>query len=320
LQIGQFRAVSVSGPIPVTLPGYGVLFAESVHAADFRMAERADPFHKLIYVLKGQVEYLELHRAKPVQAGPGTVLVVPRGVAHRIADREASTLLLLCLDGDFLGIDADLPRLWLVLARIADHRLALSRPARQRLESMWRRAMVEREHARVGGHVTVRTLAAQTLVMLARLPPEGGGAAAEDRVAAVLREMEETFYDQWSIDRAAARAGLSRRRFTELFRAATGRTFWEVLNARRLEHAAVLLRGREHSILGVMFASGFNDLSHFYRMFRHHHGSPPGAWLTREAPKQSAGRCRARRTGICRVTHATGRRAKPDQTRSSLNK
>ena len=32
--------------------------------------------------------------------------------------------------------------------------------------------MVEKEHARVGGRVTVRALAAQTLVLLARLPPD----------------------------------------------------------------------------------------------------------------------------------------------------
>jgi AraC-like DNA-binding protein len=48
-----------------------------------------------------------------------------------------------------------------------------------------------------------------------------------------------------------------------------------------LAHAAKLLRGREHSLLGVIFTCGFNDVSHFYRMFRRRYGAAPGAWLSR---------------------------------------
>ncbi len=46
-------------------------------------------------------------------------------------------------------------------------------------------------------------------------------------------------------------------------------------------HAAKLLRGREHSLLGVIFTCGFNDVSHFYRMFRRRYGAASGAWLNR---------------------------------------
>lgn len=268
----------VSAPIPVTLPDYGVLFAESAHAADFRMAERADSYHKLIYVLDGGVAYRETGHAAPVTIDAGTVLIVPRGVSHLIADEQPSTLLLLCLGTRFFRADRELDQLWLALTRVPGHCLRLSRPTRQRLESMWRRAMVENQHARVGGLVTVRALAAQTLVLLARLPAEGAGTTATERVAAIMREIEETFYDQWDLDRAATRAGLSRRRFTDLFRAVAGQTFWDFLNERRLAHAARLLRNGDNSVLGVMFASGFNDLSHFYRQFRTRYGQPPSQW------------------------------------------
>ena len=77
----------------------------------------------------------------------------------------------------------------------------------------------------------------------------------------------------------AARAGLSRRRFSDLFRAGKGCTFWEFLNEHRLEHAAKLLRTGNHSVTGVAFSCGFNDLSHFYRLFRGRFKQPPRAWL-----------------------------------------
>jgi len=271
----------VSRPIIVTLPDYGVRFAESAHAVGFRMAERTDPYHKLIYVLSGKVAYREKRRASPVEAGAGSVLIVPRGVVHTITDQATSILLLLCLSGDFLDREPELARLWLPLTRVVDHQLELSRPGRQRLEGMWRQAMVEAQPVRLGGGITVRAMAAQTLVLLARLPAQAGGAEASARVAAVRREIEETFYDEWDLDRAAARAGLSRRRFTDLFRAAAGRTFWAVLNDLRLAHAATLLQRGEHSIMGVMFSCGFNDVSHFYRMFRQRYGAAPRAWLAR---------------------------------------
>jgi len=271
----------VSRPIIVTLPDYGVRFAESAHAAGFHMAERTDPYHKLIYVLSGKVAYREKRRAVPVAAGAGSVLIVPRGVAHTITDQATSILLLLCLSGDFLNREPELARLWLPLTRVVDRQLRLGRPGRQRLEAMWRQAMVEAQPVRLGGGITVRAMAAQTLVLLARLPAEAGGAEASARVAAVRREIEETFYDEWDLDRAAARAGLSRRRFTDLFRTAAGRTFWAVLNDLRLAHAAMLLQRGEHSIMGVMFSCGFNDVSHFYRMFRQRYGAAPRAWLAR---------------------------------------
>ena len=97
-------------------------------------------------------------------------------------------------------------------------------------------------------------------------------------MAALRRETEETFYEEWDLDRAAGRAGLSRRRFSELFRQSAGTTFGDFLTERRLEHAASLLAEGEHSVLGVMFACGFSDLSHFYRMFRRKFGSAPRTW------------------------------------------
>ncbi|MGH8017936.1 MAG: helix-turn-helix domain-containing protein [Opitutaceae bacterium] len=274
--------MKVSQPLPVTLPPYGVLFAESVHATDFRMAERADPFHKMIYVLDGEVSYREPRKPAALPVEAGTLLIVPRDVRHQIEDVRPSTLLLLCLAGNFLEADPDLPRLWLKLSKLPGRRLHLDRPARVRVENMWRRAMLEVAHARVGGAVSVRALAAQILVLLARLPTQAARDETGQRVAAVAREVEETFYDEWNLERAASRAGLSRRRFSELFRKMTGRTFWEHLNELRLAHAARLLRAGEHSISGVMFSCGFNDVTHFYRLFRARHGAPPRAWLADE--------------------------------------
>lgn len=270
--------MKVSRPIEVHLPEDGVLFAESVHSTGFHMAERADVFHKLVYVLAGRVSLRKGKSTASPACGAGTLFVIPSGTRHKIADVEPSTLLLLCLTEVFLETDPELRQLWRELARASAGPLLISRPQRLRLESLWRRAMLERAHPRVGGGVAVRSLAAQLLVLLARLPARESGDQTAERVAAVAREIDDTFYDEWSLDWAAARAGVSRRRFSELFRAQHKATFWEFLNRRRLDHAARLLQAGEHSVVGVMFSCGFNDLSHFYRLFRRRFGLAPKTW------------------------------------------
>ena len=214
----------------------------------------------------------------PASVPAGMVLVVPAGTRHQLVDEEPSTLLLLCLGPRFLRTDPELPALWQQLAGRAARHLALSRPARHAIESGWRRALLERVHRRPGSLTTARILAAQVLVTLARLPVLQPATAPLARVAAVRREMDDTFYDAWNLDRAATRAGLSRRHFSMLFRQVSGRTFWEHLTDLRLTHAAQLLKAGEHSVTGVVFSCGFGDLSQFYRLFRQRHRLPPKQW------------------------------------------
>jgi AraC-like DNA-binding protein len=273
----EFSRMKTSRPLTITLPAAGVHFAESIHTGDFQMAPRTDPFHKLLYVLRGRIACHAADRA-PESVAAGMLLVVPAGTQHQLKDEQPSTLLLLCLSSAFLRTDPELPALWRELTGRNERRIALSRPTQHQIESAWRRAMLERIHGRPGSITTSRTLAAQLLVTLARLPVRKPTTAPLTRVAAVMREMESTFYDDWNLDRATTRAGISRRHFSMLFRQVSGRTFWEHLTDLRLTHAAQLLQQGEHSVTGVVFSCGFGDVSQFYRLFRQRFGLPPKQW------------------------------------------
>jgi AraC-like DNA-binding protein len=167
-------------------------------------------------------------------------------------------------------------------------RLTLDRGARQRVEGAWRRALLEQSHPRIGADVVLRALAADVLVLLARLPAMEAERSSRRRVEAVARELEETFFEPWTVERAAQRAGLSRRRLTALFRDVTGRSLGERVTELRLAHAARLLASGDHSILGAMFSSGFGDASHFYRLFRGRFGVAPGRWRAVSAGNSGA--------------------------------
>jgi len=268
----------VSRPIPVSLPAHGVVFAESVHGPGFRMAERADAFHKLIYVLHGRVACAGTGLPSPLSAPAGSVLCVAAGTRHRLTDTAPATLLLLCFSPAFLRREPGLGTVWRVPA---GGTIASRRPGTgwgHRFEGLWRAAIVEQAGAQVGREAAIGAAAANILVSLARLPPSPAGDEARRRVEGVAREMAETFYEPWSLERACARAAMSRRHFSQLFRALTGRSFLAELTERRLLHAAQLLRAGRHSVLGAAFSSGYGDISHFYRRFRARHGRPPAAW------------------------------------------
>ncbi|MFI5356419.1 MAG: AraC family transcriptional regulator [Opitutales bacterium] len=273
----------VSRPIAVSVPTQGVAFAESVHGPGFRMAERTDPFHKIIYVLQGRISLTAAGEAGPLEAGAGAALCVTAGLKHKLADAEPPTLLLLCLGRDFLNRDPNLEHLW---ARVTGHRPVGLRPGgawSTRFEAFWRAGIVEQAGSQPGREVALRVAAETILLGLARGPADAPADPAARRVANVARELAETFYEVWDLDRACARAGLSRRHFSKLFRDRTGRTFLEQLTELRLSHAACLLEENRHSIVGAAFSSGYGDLSHFYRLFRRRFGQPPRAWLEKRS-------------------------------------
>ncbi|MEO6873354.1 MAG: AraC family transcriptional regulator [Opitutaceae bacterium] len=271
--------MAVSRPIAVHLPASGFVFAESIHGPRFRMAERADAFHKLIYVLQGGVTLSTSGEAQPLQAAAGTVLCVGAKVRHRLADTAPSTLLLLGIASGWLARDPELERVWL---RLLDGQPAGLRPGGARgprFEGLWRAGFVEQAGGQPGCEVALRAAAENILVALARQPARSPVDDAAQRVSAVARELAGTFYEPWSLERACAHAGMSRRHFSALFRAQAGCTFLEQLTELRLTHAAGLLNDNRHSIIGAAFSSGYGDLSHFYRLFRARFGSPPRAWL-----------------------------------------
>lgn len=274
----------VSLPVAVDVSPDGVVFAQSVHARDFHMPARTESFHKVLYVQRGRMRLhgKELARRAARQGDAGAVFVVPAGREHRIVDEVPSVILLLCLGDRWLRRTRQVADLWSELVAKSDAAtLELGTAMAAEWEQMWRRALLEQASNRTGAEVLCDALTLQALVMLARQTPGQGDDSAEARVRQVTREIEETFLERWTIDEAAGRAGLSRRHFTQSFRRLNESTLVNYLHKLRLDHAERLLASGRHTITGAAFSSGFEDLAHFYRLFKRRHGRAPGEWLAK---------------------------------------
>lgn len=278
----------VTRPIAVELPAHGVFFAESVHDASFQMPWRRDPFHKVLHVVRGRSVAGERASAREAVLAPGDVFVVPAGVEHRLHDLEPSVLRLLCVAPGMVAAEPGLADAWQRLGAFRTSRLPPAGGLLLQLESLWHGALLEQVNQALGHSAILRSLASQWLVHLARRPEAVTGDAA-GRVDGVVRELAASFFDEWTLDRAAAAAGMSRRSFSAHFHLRTGRTFVAHLTSLRLEHAARLLAQGNHSIIGAALASGYRDVSHFHRRWRRHYGTTPKAWAERTTGGRVAG-------------------------------
>ena len=73
---------------------------------------------------------------------------------------------------------------------------------------------------------------------------------------------------------------------SERFKAVTGETFVGYVAHARLGRACELLENSSWRISDVAFASGFQSLSQFNRVFRKHYGESPRSYRVRHATRQ----------------------------------
>lgn len=99
--------------------------------------------------------------------------------------------------------------------------------------------------------------------------------AAVSKVCAwIQREFERPI----RLSEAACLSGLSEGHFSRLFHESTGLRFVEYVNETRLDEARRLLSKPDLPVTEAAFASGFQSLSQFNRLFRRSTGKTPGEW------------------------------------------
>ena len=268
-------------PARVEMPAWGVGVFESRHASDFRMDLARHTALEVFYVLGGAGTF-ELDDV-PHACRTGDVVVVPVGSAHRILDDPGRPLSL-------LGVRIE-PAVWAGVPDLVQQ-LPIGRIPRDavlsaRVRAEVRRLLVEQTGRQSGRAAMMVALALQLLAGLARsksLRDQPGGSQVEARsdlrgaVAAYVADLGHRFFEAARLDGVARQLGMSRRRFTALFREVTGATWADYVRRLRVGHAKRLLRATDRSVLAVAFESGFEDLSSFYRAFERLEKTTPHRW------------------------------------------
>ena len=94
--------------------------------------------------------------------------------------------------------------------------------------------------------------------------------------------------EAWSESESAQACGISRAHFRRLFRQLAGLPFHQYCLKARMDAAAGMLRRQQAPLKEVAERCGVPDIYYFTRLFRSHHGVPPGAYA-REARMMGPG-------------------------------
>jgi AraC-like DNA-binding protein len=107
-------------------------------------------------------------------------------------------------------------------------------------------------------------------------------------VAPAMSYVAANYSEKLRLSTAAKLCDLSRFQFSRNFKKEQGLTFREFVVQLRIQRAAELMRqSRALSVTEAAFVVGFNDLSHFSRMFRRQLGMTPSNYRRRESePRQ----------------------------------
>lgn len=98
------------------------------------------------------------------------------------------------------------------------------------------------------------------------------------RLQPALHYVKQHYPEKVSANAAAGECGLTRFEFSRKFRAAFGMTFREYLLRVRITEARRLLTEGGASVTSVGYSVGFNDGSHFARMFKRYTGMLPSQY------------------------------------------
>ena len=128
--------------------------------------------------------------------------------------------------------------------------------------------------------IVARLLARRADAIPAR-PVTRGASLPRWRLRRAIDFIEANLANPIVLAEVAASTGLTRMHFAAQFRSTTGYSPHTYLLRRRLDHAQMLLRSSEFSVLNVALSCGFSSHAHFTAVFKRMTGEPPNAWRAR---------------------------------------
>jgi AraC family transcriptional regulator len=238
-------------------------------------------------VLHGSVKYEVLTRGKTLQftANPGTTFVLPRGTidevrwmgpTHRIAAAIHPSLFVNALDENACENDIELTEHWNLMD---SHILAVIRAMATDLAE-------GSPAGRLYGETLANALAVYLLkryTVRRRAPVAYRGGLPGYRLKRVLDYIGDNLSDDLNLSELAGVAGMSAHYFAELFRKSTGHSPHRYVLLQRIEHAKQSLCERETSVIEAALAAGFENPSHFARVFRKFVGTSPSRFQSEMA-------------------------------------
>jgi AraC family transcriptional activator of mtrCDE len=271
-------------------------------AAGPRQSFPALDFTTLHYVVAGS-GVLSLSGQTAIVLGPGSMVIVPRGIAYELnGDGDEDDKLLIaknCLPLE-LGLEAvgsssgeggiviacsSITATYQKMHGLFDYLaepIVLHPQEHETIGSVLTALLSEMANPQPGSNALIALLMKQCLVYVLRRYCESGNcqvpwlsALDDPQLSSVLEQMIDDPGQRFTLELLADRAGMSRSAFAQRFKARFGRSAMDFLKELRLQRAAQLLQTTRRPIKSIADQVGFDSRSHFSRSFTDFFGTAP---------------------------------------------
>lgn len=155
-------------------------------------------------------------------------------------------------------------------------------------EFMIEQMLYEFEHNTSFSDAVIGNLMECLFIMILRkcnLESEEYAHSENDAIRKSILYLHSHFRENPTLTQLAAVAGFNKNYFSGLFHASTGKTYKEYINTLKLEHAKKLALTSTIPVTEICYASGFNSLTNFLRVFKNEYGVSPAAMRKRKKNK-----------------------------------
>jgi len=247
------------------------------------------PEHFLHVVLSGAVKYEVRTRGQNLRftSRPGTIFLLPRGTVdevnwagptQRLAVAIHPRLLTNALDEAARETDVELTEHWELID--------------QHISALLLEMTADLDDSSPAGTIYGESLANALAVYLVKryavrrvTPVIFKGGLPGYRLKRVLDYIADSLEENISLSQLAAIAGMSPHYFSELFKQSTGRAPHNYVLLQRIERAKQQLRDPKRSIIDAGLDAGFQNPSHFARVFRKLEGTTPSKFRAEYLPR-----------------------------------
>jgi len=105
------------------------------------------------------------------------------------------------------------------------------------------------------------------------------------RIQVVYNYVLENYQHKISLDEAAQLVSMTKSSFCRFLKKHTKKTFSEIVNSIRIDHACSLIINTHKNISTIGYESGFNDISYFSRTFKSLTGQNPKIFMLKHRDK-----------------------------------
>jgi len=143
--------------------------------------------------------------------------------------------------------------------------------------NIYERMLQEFNTKKIGYRDIMRAYVIELLVIICRLKLSVDSSTTQ-KMLAVLEHINSNYKEPLNTEKLAALANFSASHFRRVFKSLTGKTLSLYLQTLRIEEACRLLKSSELSVEQIAKSVGYNDIKHFYTVFKRISGKLPKAF------------------------------------------